>query len=283
MVKSSSGSNRRSLDKGEKSTSREMNYMMLIILGFVLGALLSYLYFSGSGSVRCDQFHEPAFQGTCYTNLAADRLDPSICASLVGLGSVNGCYKEVAIAARDQAICARIDDNLLKDSCYNRVGALTKDKSICDKIQDLNSRNGCYSEIGVGDQTEPSGDQSNNTAPNNPTGTTPTVTDYKGQNVTMVSAYFSKKYVLFQIRAPFSNTAAINIKDMTFFVSDNSYPINQWTGELNGPACTAQSTLNPGQNCFARIDNVSCKLNDLIKVALPGGFVDSMEISSCTP
>jgi hypothetical protein len=267
----------------KSSQGREMTYLMLIVLSFFLGALLSYLYLSGSGSVRCDQFKEPSFQGICYTNLAVDRMDVSICASLVGKGSVNGCYKNVAIAAQDGSICARIDDGLLKDSCYNRVGAISKDKTVCDKISDVNLKAGCYSEIGLGNQTTVpiENPPSNDPGQDNSTITISETTNYKGQNLTVVSTYLSKKYIFFQIKAPFSNNISINMKDVTFWVSDSSYPINQWSGELNGPSCTDLSTLRPGQNCFGRIDNTTCLMGDSFKISLPGGFVGTKEISGC--
>jgi len=256
---------------------------LLIIASLILGGLAVYLFFGSTSIVRCDGFHEPSFQGICYTNLAIDQKDSSICARLSGLASVNGCYKEVAVAARDAGICAKIDDGLLRDSCYNRVGSLTKEKATCDKINDATAREGCYTEIGVNPVIPPKNQSTtnppvqNNTSPstNQPT------KDYRGQNLSIVSVYRSGSYMFFQIRAPFVNTIPIDMKDVSYLVSDTTYSIGPWTGGVDGTMCSSIPELMPGQNCFARIENMTCYMGDPFKVVLPGGFVEAKEISGC--
>ena len=259
--------------------------LMLSIISLVLGGLLVYLFLGSNTAVRCDGFKEPSFQGICYTNLAIDQKDVSICAKVAGLASVNGCYKEVAIAAKDALICAKIDDGLLLDSCYNRVGALTNDKSVCDKIKDVSLRNGCYSEIGIGNQTTPPKNQTPTTNPpvqnNTPPSANQPTKNYRNQNISIVSVYLSGSYLFFQIRAPFANSLSLDTKDVTFLIENTSYQIGPWSGGVNGPMCFSMLQINPGQNCFGRIENATCLMGDRFKLTLPGGFVEKKEIGGC--
>ena len=184
------------LSAGENKISNSMGpYLILLFVSFVLGGLVVYFAFGNSSTVRCDQFKDSSLEASCYTNLAIDRKDVSICSNVAGLGSINGCYKEVAIAKLDETICARIDDNLMKDSCYNRVGSLTKDKSVCNMIKDQNLKNGCFVEIGIVNQTLPAGSQTDKVNVSKDTGTgvktevNPAVVTDQSQRIIIFSFY----------------------------------------------------------------------------------------------
>lgn len=280
MARSSAG--------GHKASTNTNLYFVLIALSFVLGGMVVFFAFGNGDSVRCDQFKDPSLASSCYTDLAIDRKDVSICSNVAGIGSVNGCYKEVAISRLDATVCARIDDNLLKDSCYNRVGYLTKDKSVCSMIKDLNLKNGCFADIEIGNQTFLPAENQTASDTSNGSGT-----EAKAQANQMVSGDPSQKVIIssvstcgpdicFQIKYDVSRPVTLPISEISFFINGIEAKLSGWSGnDIGGTPCTSLSTLAPGQNCYGKILNATCLMGDLFEVTAPNGFIATSDISGC--
>jgi len=54
-----------------------------------------------------------------------------------------GCYTEIATETKDLSICKKITDKIFLNACYSSVAEETKNASICDNIEDTMFKNAC--------------------------------------------------------------------------------------------------------------------------------------------
>lgn len=71
----------------------------------------------------------------CYTDVAVDKKDISICEKIQNQDNKEGCYSGVAEAKQDILICNKIQDQDRKDECYVYVAKAKQDISICDEME----------------------------------------------------------------------------------------------------------------------------------------------------
>ncbi len=71
----------------------------------------------------------------CYTDVAVDKKDISICEKIQNQDNKEGCYSGVAEAKQDISICEKIHDQDCKDECYVSVAKAKQDISICEKME----------------------------------------------------------------------------------------------------------------------------------------------------
>lgn len=54
-----------------------------------------------------------------------------------------GCYTEIATETKDVSICKKIDDKTFMNACFSSIAEDTKDAKICNNIEDTMFRNIC--------------------------------------------------------------------------------------------------------------------------------------------
>jgi hypothetical protein len=54
-----------------------------------------------------------------------------------------GCYTEIAIETKDLSICKKITDKIFLNACYSSIAEETKNASICDNIEDTMFKSAC--------------------------------------------------------------------------------------------------------------------------------------------
>lgn len=59
------------------------------------------------------------------------------------------CYSQVATDLKDASVCDNISDELIKTSCLFNVGIETNDESVCKKIKDADSKGYCLNHAGM--------------------------------------------------------------------------------------------------------------------------------------
>jgi len=59
------------------------------------------------------------------------------------------CYSDIAEDKEDISICENITDETIKDTCYTNIAELKKDSSICEEVTDMAMQNNCYMNIAI--------------------------------------------------------------------------------------------------------------------------------------
>ena len=83
----------------------------------------------------CTNIDDLSKKNTCYTKLAVDEGDFSICYK-VHIDEIDQCYKEIAVSGEHPSICGKIENTDIKDDCHKEVAVSREDPSICSKIED---------------------------------------------------------------------------------------------------------------------------------------------------
>lgn len=99
----------------------------------------------------CDQAFHEGVQYQCYALFAERRDNPEACEKIPtdteemqGLRDV--CLSDVAANREDPELCATIVTPGLRDSCYAKVAERTGDLAICEQIEDPVLKSGCTGE-----------------------------------------------------------------------------------------------------------------------------------------
>jgi len=89
----------------------------------------------------CKNISDYKERDACYTDVAEQKRDPSICYTKVsGYTSVQDCFKKVAVLEKDVNLCE--SGVFLGGSinwCYRSLAEATKDADVCNRIRDFNT------------------------------------------------------------------------------------------------------------------------------------------------
>lgn len=109
----------------------------------------------------------------------------------------------------------------------------------------------------------------------------PNLAEMMQQKINVVSPYQCGANICFQIKAVSTNKVAVDMRIVNFAINGEKRPLVYWSGGVGGTSCDSLSVLKPGQNCYGKIENVSCVVDDVLNVSVssgPGYFTD---ISGC--
>ena len=121
-------------------------FLKFTIACFVLGILLLGYF---AIFTPCEFGKTKAEMHECYTNLAIEKRDPSICQRIKMNLSRDECINKVAVSTYDSSLCEMIGDNLSRDECINKVAVSTYDSSLCEMIGDNWKKKNCYKDIAI--------------------------------------------------------------------------------------------------------------------------------------
>ncbi len=98
----------------------------------------------------CDQISLSNEKENCYSRVAGSKKDPTICEKIKEGWKKDDCYAGVAIARKDPRLCNKISGIGTCDDvcCYTGIARVKQDPKICDLINDEFLRHYCYQEIG---------------------------------------------------------------------------------------------------------------------------------------
>lgn len=83
--------------------------------------------------------------GKCYQDLAAKTSNQSICAYLSSSSDRDSCYRDRALNLVDPSICGYMESTSIRDNeCYDRISYQTSNSSICDFIETDYVQQRCY-------------------------------------------------------------------------------------------------------------------------------------------
>lgn len=102
------------------------------------------LAFSQNDSSYCDKVQEQHLKNWCYTDIAANLEEASICDNLEGEFR-NNCIKNIAVATQDTQLCSEIS-GLPGDRCYLDLAIELQDVNLCSDIES-ELRNECYNDL----------------------------------------------------------------------------------------------------------------------------------------
>lgn len=121
-------------------------WLLGILLVACAGEPTDYLElaFSQNDSSHCANVEEQHLKNWCYTDIAANLQDASICDNLEGEFR-NNCVKNIAVATQDAGLCSEIS-GLAGDRCHLDLAIELQDASLCHDIES-ELGNECYNDL----------------------------------------------------------------------------------------------------------------------------------------
>jgi hypothetical protein len=97
---------------------------------------------------KCTELDKSDVNG-CYSQIAANKKDLSICLRIESPALLLLCKSDVAVAKGDPSICADLNDDEVLDSCYSQIAEAKKDVALCDKVRREENKVGCLSALAL--------------------------------------------------------------------------------------------------------------------------------------
>jgi hypothetical protein len=91
---------------------------------------------------ECDK-KDQFWKDTCFSLVAQDINDLTICDKITTQPTYDLCYISVAINLEDPTICEKLSDQASKDYCYDEFAIQLNQPELCDKIQNPDVLESC--------------------------------------------------------------------------------------------------------------------------------------------
>lgn len=92
---------------------------------------------------ECDK--DPVWKETCYSFVAQEKNDLSICEKIKEEPTHAACYIEIAINLEDSSICEKLEYQIQKDVCFHDFAVNLEKPEVCEKIVDPDTYDSCNS------------------------------------------------------------------------------------------------------------------------------------------
>ena len=112
----------------------------------IFNRMLSSFRFSETGFIMCEKA-KTGERDLCFSQLAENQQDESICKKISEVGLKNSCYEEIAEKKKDEVICEKIITQSDRESCYYGVATAKEDEILCGKTG--SNKEYCYFRMAV--------------------------------------------------------------------------------------------------------------------------------------
>lgn len=91
---------------------------------------------------ECDK-NDPFWKDTCYSFVAQEKNDLSICDKIATHPTRPLCYVSIAINLKDPTICKKLQNQVEKDFCFHDFAVKLNKPEICNDIINQNTADSC--------------------------------------------------------------------------------------------------------------------------------------------